>query len=192
MKTVQMIKGKLLYFCLFLLSSNCLTAEGMPQFNAKSFNSQLFWLIITFTTLYLTITYFILPRIRENIRLRKNKIANDLERAEKIKAEIENIVSQSNIKLEEAKNQAQKMIKESISRSNKEYDNQINTIKKQITNLQIKTEKNITEYKKSLEKDIEKSAIFLCSVILSKLNYKNSTAEQIQEKLSKFNMSNNV
>ena len=192
MKTVQMIKGKLLYFCLFLLSSNCLAAEGMPQFNAKSFNSQLFWLIITFTALYLTITYFILPRIRENIRLRKNKIANDLERAENIKIEIENMISQSNIKLEEAKNQAQKMIKESILRSNKEYDNQIDTIKKQIANMQIKAEKNITEYKKSLEKDIEKSAISLCAVILSKLNYKNSTADKIQEKLSKFSMSNNV
>ena len=192
MKTVQMIKGKLLYFCLFLLSSNCLAAEGMPQFNAKSFNSQLFWLIITFTALYIIITYFILPRIRENIRLRKNKIANDLERAENIKAEIENMISQSNIKLEEAKNQAQKMIKESILRSNKEYDNQIDTIKKQIANMQIKAEKNITEYKKSLEKDIEKSAISLCAVILSKLNYKNSSAEQIQEKLSKFSMSNNV
>ena len=192
MKTVQMIKGKLLYFCLFLLSSNCLAAEGMPQFDAKSFNSQLFWLIITFTTLYFIITYFILPRIRENIRLRKNKIANDLERAEKIKSEIEDMISKANIRLEEAKNQAQKMIKESLLRSNKEYDNQIDTIKKQIANMQIKAESNITEYKKSLEKDIEKSAISLCAVILSKLNYKSSTTEQIQEKLSKFSMNNNV
>jgi F-type H+-transporting ATPase subunit b len=192
MKTVQIIKGKLLYFFLFLLSSNCLTAEGMPQFNAKSFNSQLFWLIITFTALYLIITYFILPRIRENIRLRKNKIANDLERAEKIKSEIEDMISKANIRLEEAKNQAQKMIKESLLRSNKEYDNQIDTIKKQIANMQIKAESNITEYKKSLEKDIEKSAISLCAVILSKLNYKSSTTEQIQEKLSKFSMNNNV
>ena len=192
MNTLQMIKGKLLYFCLFLLSSNCLTAEGMPQFNAKSFNSQLFWLIITFTALYLIITYFILPRIRENIRLRKNKIANDLERAEKIKSEIEDMISKANIRLEEAKNQAQKMIKESLLRSNKEYDNQIDTIKKQIANMQIKAESNITEYKKSLEKDIEKSAISICAVILSKLNYKSSTTEQIQEKLSKFSMNNNV
>ena len=192
MKTVQIIKGKLLYFYLFLISSNCLAAEGMPQFNAKSFNSQLFWLIITFTALYLIITYFILPRIRENIRLRKNKIANDLERAENIKAEIENMISQSNIKLEEAKNQAQTMIKESLLRSNKEYDNQIDNIKKQIANMHIKAEKNITEYKKSLEKDIENSAISLCAVLLSKLKYKNSTAEQIQEKLIKFNMGNNV
>jgi F-type H+-transporting ATPase subunit b len=192
MNTLQMIKGKLLYFCLFLLSSNCLTAEGMPQFNAKSFNSQLFWLIITFTALYLIITYFILPRIRENIRLRKNKIANDLERAEKIKSEIEDMISKANIRLEEAKNQAQKMIKESLLRSNKEYDNQIDTIKKQIANMQIKAESKITEYKKSLDKDIEKSAISLTAVILSKLNYKNATAEQILEKLSKFSMNKNV
>ena len=91
------------------------------------------------------------------------------------------MISQSNIKLEEAKNQAQKMIKESILRSNKEYDNQIDTIKKQIANMQIKAERNITEYKKSLEKDIEKSAISLCAVILSKLNYKNSTAEKYKK-----------
>ena len=192
MKTIQFDKCKLLCFVLLVISSNCLAAEGMPQFNAKSFNSQLFWLLITFTTLYLIITYFILPRIRENIRLRKNKIANDLERAENIRLEIENMISQSNIKIEEAKNQAQKIIKESILRSNKEYDTQIDTIKKQTVNMQIKAEKKITEYKKSLEKDIETSAISLCAVILNKLNYKNSTAEQIQEKLSKFNMSNNV
>ena len=192
MKTVQIIKGKLLYFIFVLLSSNCLAADGMPQFNANSFNSQLFWLIITFTILYLTITYFILPRIRENIRLRKNKIANDIERAERIKLEVENMISQSNIKIEDAKNQAQQIIKETLVRSNKEYDNQIDNIKKQITNIQIESEIKIAEYKKNLEKDIEKSAISVCAVILNKLSYKDFTVEQIQEKLSEFSMRNNV
>ena len=192
MRAIQNIKGNLLYFILFLLSSNCLAAEGMPQFNAKSFNSQLFWLIITFTALYLIVTYLILPRVRENIRLRKNKIANDIERAESIKLEIENMISQSNLKLEEAKNKAQKIIKETILRSNKEYDNHIDRVKKQIANMQIENERNIEEYKKNLEKDIEKSAISISSIILSKLNYKNSSADKIQEKLSDFSMSNNV
>ena len=192
MKTVQIIKGKLLYFIFLLVSSNCLAAEGMPQFNAKSFNSQLFWLIIAFTTLYLIITYFILPRIRENIRLRKNKISNDIERAESIKAEIDNMIFQTNIKFEEAKNEAQKTIKEALLRSNKEYVNQIDTIKKQIANMQVESEKKISEYKKNLENDMEKSVTSLCAVILSKLNYKDSTSEEIQEKLSKFNLSNNV
>ena len=192
MKTGQNIKGKLLYFIFFLLSSNCLSAEGMPQFNAKSFSSQIFWLIITFTALYIVITYIILPRVRENIRLRKNKIANDIERAESIKLEIENMISQSNLKFEEAKVQAQKIIKETTLRSNKEYANQIDSLKKQIANMQIENEKKIAEYKNNLEKDIEKTAISLCAVILSKLNYKNFTADKIQEKLSKFSMGNNV
>ena len=192
MKIVWVIKGKLLCFVLLLLSSNCLSAEGMPQFNSKSFNSQLFWLIITFTILYVIITYFILPRIRENIRLRKNKIANDIERAESIKLEVENMISQSNTKFEEAKNQAQKIVKQTLVKSNKEYNNQIDNIKKQIANMQIENERELAQYKKNLEKDIEKSAIALCVAILNKLNYKNSTAEKIQEKLSKFSMRNNV
>ena len=57
-----------------------------------------------------------MPRVRENIRLRKNKIANDIERAESIRLEIENMISQSNLKFEEAKSQAQKIIKETILR----------------------------------------------------------------------------
>ena len=192
MKSVQVIKGKLLLFILILFSSNCLAADGMPQFNAKSFNSQLFWLIITFTILYVTITYLILPRIRENIRLRKNKIANDIERAESIKLEVEKMISLSNTKFEEAKNQAQKIIKETLIKSTKEYNNQIDNIKKQIANMQIENEREIAQYKKNLEKDIENTAISLCATILNKLNYKNSTAEKIQEKLSKFSMRNNV
>ena len=185
MRTVWIIKGKLLYPIIFILSSNCLSAEGMPQFNAKSFNSQLFWLILTFSVLYLFITYIILPRIRENIRLRKNKIANDLERAESIKKEIENMVSQSNIKYEEAKIHVQKIIKDTLLKSNKEYDNQIKAVKKQLSNKQVEIEKKISNYKKNMEKDINKSAITLSAVLLNKLNYKEFSTEEIEEQLSK-------
>ena len=192
MKTNGIIKGILLYHILFLFSSNCLSADGMPQFNAKSFNSQLFWLLLTFATLYLAITYVILPRIRENIRLRKNKIANDLERAENIKVEIENMISQSNIKYEEAKSNVQKTIKDTLLRSEKECANQIETIKKQIISKQSETERRIEEYKKNIEKDIAKSTISLSAAILNKLNYKNSTAEEIEKEVLEFSMSNNV
>ena len=64
----------LIYVYVMLISSYSVAAEGMPQFNAKSFNSQLFWLAVTFGLLYILVTYLILPRIRDNIRLRKNKI----------------------------------------------------------------------------------------------------------------------
>ena len=73
-------------------NKSLLSAEGMPQFNAASFPSQLFWLVVTFVLLYVCITFLILPRIRNNIRLRKNKIANDIERTELLKEQIEKTV----------------------------------------------------------------------------------------------------
>ncbi len=192
MKFINFKSDTLIFLIVFFMGSSCFAAEGMPQFNAKSFNSQLFWLVISFTMLYIITTYVILPRIRENIRLRKNKIANDLERAENIKSEIEKMISQSNSKIEEAKSQVQKIIKDSFLRSNKEYDNQIKTIKKQIANKQLDAEEKIAGYKKNIEKDILKSAISLSSVILSKLNYKNFSPEEIEKVLVKFNMNKNA
>ena len=74
-------KKKIVIFAFLILPAKAFTKEGMPQFNVESFPSQLFWLFITFSFLYFFITFIILPRIRENIRLRKNKISNDIERA---------------------------------------------------------------------------------------------------------------
>ena len=192
MRLAKAKKEILIYIIVFLIGRNCFAAEGMPQFNAKSFSSQLFWLIISFTSLYLITTYIILPRIRENIRLRKNKIANDLERAETIKIEIEKMINQSNSKIEEAKSHVQKIIKESLFRSDKEYNNQIEAIKKQIINKQFEAEKKIANYKKNIERDLSKSAISLSAIILSKLNYKNSSPKKIEEILIKFNTSGNA
>ena len=192
MKLAKLKKEALIYIIAFFIGSNCIAAEGMPQFNAKSFNSQLFWLVLSFAVLYIITTYIILPRIRENIRLRKNKISNDLERAESIKVEIEKMISQSDLKVEEAKSHVQKIIKDSLFRSDKEYNNQMETIKKQIANKQLEAERKIVEYKKNIESNLSKSAISLSAVILNKLNYKNSSPKEIEEILVKFNTSNNA
>ena len=84
-------------------NKSLLSAEGMPQFNAASFPSQLFWLVVTFVLLYVCITFLILPRIRDNIRLRKNKIANDIERTELLKEQIEKTVKEYDSKIATSK-----------------------------------------------------------------------------------------
>ena len=70
------------------------------------------------------------------------------------------MISQSNIKYEEAKSNVQKTIKDTLLRSEKECANQIETIKKQIANKQSETEKNC-RIQKNIEKDIAKSTISL-------------------------------
>ena len=63
---------------------------GMPQLNPEFWISQIFWLIISFGVLFVILSKFILPKIRNNIELRKSQILDNIETAEKQKVESEN------------------------------------------------------------------------------------------------------
>lgn len=61
----------------------------MPQFDLTHFASQIFWLIVTFTVLYLVMARSSLPRVREILQERRERVTTDIEKAEAIKAEAE-------------------------------------------------------------------------------------------------------
>ena len=170
-----------------MFNSFLIAAEGMPQFNSKTFSSQLFWLILSFSILYLLVSFVLLPRIRENIRLRKNKISNDIERAEKIKNEIEKMTLMYNNKIEDAKNKAKNMVKKSLIKSANEYNDQLEIVKKQIDKKRTEAEEKIKSYRNDIEKTILTSAISISSVILSRLNYKQMSQEDLEVLIKKTN-----
>ena len=59
--------------------------EGMPQLNTELWSAQIFWLILIFSILYLTIWKFILPKITNSIENRRKHVINDLDEAQKLK-----------------------------------------------------------------------------------------------------------
>ena len=61
----------------------------MPQLDPKYWASQAFWLILVFTILYISISKFYLPKIKDNLDNRENKIKEDLENANKFKEQSE-------------------------------------------------------------------------------------------------------
>ena len=69
----------------FLFLKEVFSAEsgGMPQLDPEFWISQIFWLTITFGILYLVLSKFILPKISSNLELRKSKIQENIEAAEK-------------------------------------------------------------------------------------------------------------
>lgn len=60
---------------------------GFPPFNSEYFPSQLLWLAISFGVFYLVLQKVILPRIGGIIENRRDRIALDLEAAERMKAD---------------------------------------------------------------------------------------------------------
>ena len=177
-----------LLICSFLLAipfSGIAAAEGMPQFNSKTFPSQIFWLVVTFGILYFFITLVILPRIRENIRLRKNKISNDIERAEGIKIDIEKMIKEYDIKIEDSKNKAKNMIRKALLKSANEYKSQLEMVKKQIAKKQMEAEQRIKTLQENAENNISEAAISISATMLNKLEYNNINKEKIEDILKK-------
>ena len=75
----------ILFFFNYILLNFANSAEtgGMPQLNPEFWISQIFWLVLTFGTLYLILSKLILPKISNNLEVRKSKILENIEAAEK-------------------------------------------------------------------------------------------------------------
>ncbi|SDG46028.1 F0F1 ATP synthase subunit B' [Roseospirillum parvum] len=85
----------------------------MPQFDPSSFASQLFWLIVTFTALFMIVWRFAIPRIGDVMDQRQKMVDDDLERAAQFKAEAESAIATYEKALAEARAQARAVLKES-------------------------------------------------------------------------------
>jgi F-type H+-transporting ATPase subunit b len=89
---------------------------GMPQLDPNSFMPQLVWLAITFVILYLLMSRVALPRISEVLEERQNRVAHDLQEAERLKIEAEKASSDYEKALTLARAEAQSISAETRER----------------------------------------------------------------------------
>lgn len=84
----------------------------MPQLDPTTFATQLFWLLVTFSLLYLVVWKVILPRISGVLQERQERIDDDLEKAEKLKSDAEAVLSAYEKTIAEGRASAQVIIRE--------------------------------------------------------------------------------
>jgi F-type H+-transporting ATPase subunit b len=140
----------LLIFGIFIISQiNLLAAEaGMPQLDPTYWASQAFWLILIFTLLYLSLAKMFIPKIKEGIDDRENKIKDDLDESQKIKLITEEKHKDYEITIENAKKEVQKIIFESKNKLNSEIQNKKKRIEKEIEAEVRSAEQEIEKLKK--------------------------------------------
>ena len=131
-----MFKNIAFYSSVFSIAlfTNVKSAEsgGMPQLNPEFWISQIFWLILTFSTLFVILSKFILPKISKNIEFRKSQILENIEMAEKQKEESENkikeyeaIILKSKSEARNYFNEARKKILQDIDKKKQQLENEI-------------------------------------------------------------------
>jgi F-type H+-transporting ATPase subunit b len=85
---------------------------GFPPFDAHSFASQLFWLVIAFVLLYALMAKWALPRVGAIIEGRQKRIDDDIADAGKLKAQSDEAVAAYEKALADARSRAQAIANE--------------------------------------------------------------------------------
>ena len=139
------------------IQNNLFAAEaGMPQLNPEYWASQAFWLILVFTILYISISKFYLPKIKNNLEDRENKIKKDIDDANKFKELTKTRLKKYERILKNAKREVIKIHLESKNTLDKDIHKKKETIEKEIEKEISKAQKEIIELKKNSISKIQK------------------------------------
>ena len=177
---------------LFAIQNNLFAAEaGMPQLNPKYWASQAFWLILVFTILYISISRFYLPKIKNNLDNRENKIKDDLEDANKFKELSESKLKEYKKILEDAKREVAKIHLESKNSLDKEIQTKKGAVEKEIEKEIIKAKEEIEDLKRNSISDIQKISVNIASDIIESISgdkLNESSIKAAVEDISKKNL----
>ncbi len=93
-----------------------------PPFDSSSFASQLVWLAITFGLFYLLMSRVALPRISSILEVRSDRIAQDLDEANRLRDESDAAIAAYEQELAEARSRAHAIAQEARDTAKAEVD----------------------------------------------------------------------
>ena len=143
---------------------------GMPQLDPTYWASQAFWLILTFTVLYISIAKLYLPKIKNNLDDRENKIKDDLDAANKFKDLSELKLKEYEKILENSKKEVIKIHLESKNKLDKDIQAKKDVMDKEIETEITKAQQEINELKKNSILDIQNISKDLASNIIENIS----------------------
>ena len=164
---------------------------GMPQLDPKYWASQAFWLILIFTILYISIAKFYLPKIKNNLDNRDNRIKSDLDDANKFKELSESKIREYEKIMEEAKKEVTKIHMDSKNILDKDIKTKKESVEKEIEKEILKAQKEIDKLKKESISDIQKISENIASNIIESISgdkLNESSIKAAVEDISKKNL----
>ncbi len=142
---------------------------GMPQLAVGDFAPQLVWLAITFVALYFLMSRVALPRIATVIESRRDRIANDLDTAARLRQETDEVIAAYEQELTEARNKAHRIAAEARDKLNAEFAEERARIEAELAEKTAAAEARIGESRDRALAEIDKVAAGAAADIVESL-----------------------
>ena len=160
-----------LVIAIVAINTDLFSAEaGMPQLDPTYWASQAFWLILVFTVLYISVSKFYLPKIKNNLDARENKIKDDLDDANKFKDLSEKKLKEYEQSIEKAKKEVLKIHLEAKTKLDKDIQTKKDSMEKEIESEILKANKEIIEIKKNSISSVQKISENIAANIIENIS----------------------
>ncbi|MHA1524260.1 MAG: F0F1 ATP synthase subunit B family protein [Alphaproteobacteria bacterium] len=126
----------------------------MPQLDFSTFAPQIIWLVITFVALYLIMARIALPRIANVIEGRRDRIANDLDEAERLKAQTDTAIAEYEADLAQARGKAHDIAQATRAKITTELERERASLEEDLAAKAAKADAAIAEAKNSAMEQI--------------------------------------
>lgn len=158
---------------------------GLPQMDVTTFPSQIFWLAVTFGLLYWIMSSLVLPRIGAAIEERRDRIADDLDRASESKRMAGEAEAAYNRSLAEARARAQAIAGETREEVNAEIASLQKDAEETLASKTEAAEARIAEMKKSASAKVREAAADTTRAIVEALIQETPADAAVEAALAK-------
>jgi len=156
----------------------------MPQLNPEFFVSQLFWLVVTFSFLFVFLWRVSLPRIGNVLEKRERKITEDLTAAKELQAEASKIQEEIENQLKQARTDSSEMIKSSTIALQDKAQTELKKLDKELEAKIDESAKAIDKSKSESVSQIQEQIHEITKLTLSKVATFNVSDEEIKKAVS--------
>jgi F-type H+-transporting ATPase subunit b len=157
--------------------------KAFSPLDATTFVPQLVWLALSFGLLYVLLKRFALPRVGEVIEERRDRIARDLEKAEKLKVETEQALATYEQALADARAKANGVAKSMRDELNAEVDKERSAVEAQIVRKLAEAEAQIAQSRAKAMANVGDIAADAATAVVAKLLGKEVPRDEVQRAL---------
>lgn len=146
-------------------------AGGIPQLNVLkdgSYTNQVAWLVLTFVFLYFVVSKLVLPRVTTALESREEKIADDLDAAERLRGEAADVRAAYQKAVADARAQAQKTIQSAKDQAQADIASEQAKLDEKLAAAATAAEGRINEAKNQSLAELETIAVDVASDIVNR------------------------
>jgi F-type H+-transporting ATPase subunit b len=158
---------------------------SFPPFDSANFAPLLIWLALTFGLLYLLMSKIALPRVKNILHDRQEKIRHDLNEAHEMREKAQAAAAQHDKTISDAKAKAQAVAQENAARLHDESEAKRHTIEAELNAKLAAAEASITEMKTKALGNVSAIATDTAAAIVQRLTGKTADKWAIERAIAR-------